>query len=144
MTFTAAQLSTLNAEINLSWHTGQYDIKSMKATTKIFFLDLNHPWWAEPPGCPKFFFIKNAFDFENLIFTLYCTACVCNKASIIEPTSNDFLACWKFITLRKLTQLSLLFKVIKHLEYTFWANLYSLMFCLSRFKSICGNQSPNY
>lgn len=92
----------------------------------------------------NFFFIKNAFDFENLIFTLYCTGCVCNKASIIEPTSNDFLACWKFITLRKLTQLSLLFKVIKHLEYTFWANLYSLMFCLSRFKSICGNQSPNY
>lgn len=92
----------------------------------------------------NFFFIKNAFDFENLIFTLYCTACVCNKASIIEPTSNDFLACWKFITLRKLTQLSLLFKVIKHLEYTFWANPYSLMFCLSRFKSICGNQSPNY
>lgn len=114
LTFTAAQKRTLIAEIHLSWHTGQYDIKSMKATTNF------SSWISIIPDEPNLRVVQNVlkilFDFENLIFTVYSSACVCNKASIIEPTSNVFLACWKFITLCKLTQLSLLFKVIKHLE----------------------------
>lgn len=114
LTFTAAQKRTLIAEIHLSWHTGQYDIKSIKATTNF------SSWISIIPDEPNPWVVQNVlkivFDFENLIFNVYSSARVCNKASIIEPTTNVFLACWKFITLCKLTQLSLLFKVIKHLE----------------------------
>lgn len=114
LTFTAAQKRTLIAEIHLSWHTGQYDIKGMKATANFF------SWISIISDEPNLRFVQNVlkivFDFENLIFTVYSSVRVFNKASIIEPTSNVFLACWKFITLCKLTQLSLLFKVIKHLE----------------------------
>lgn len=118
LTFTAAQKRTLIAEIHLSWHAGQYDIKSMKATTNF------SSWISIIPDEPNLRVVQNVlkieFDFENLIFTVFSSARVCtgNKASIIEPSTNVFLACWKFITLCKLTQLSLLFKVIKHLEYT--------------------------
>lgn len=116
LTFTAAQKRTLIAEIHLSWHTGQYDIKVwIQSNHKFFFLNLNHPWWAKPPGCSKCF--KNfVWLWKFNIYCIYSSARVCNKASIIEPTTNVFLSCWKFITLCKLTQLSLLFKVIKHLE----------------------------
>lgn len=114
LTFTAVQKRTLIAEIHLSWHTGQYDIKSMKATANFF------SWISIISDEPNLRFVQNVlkivFDFENLIFTVYSSVRVWIKASIIEPTSNVFLACWKFITLCKLTQLSLLFKVIKHLE----------------------------
>lgn len=38
LTFTAAQKRTLIAEIHLSWHSGQYDIKSMNSKQPQIYL----------------------------------------------------------------------------------------------------------
>lgn len=75
LTFNAAQKRTLIAEIHLKWHTGQYDIKSMKATTNF------SSWISIIPDEPNLRVVQNVlkmlFDFENLIFTVYTAVPVC-------------------------------------------------------------------
>lgn len=93
----------------------KYEFKATTNFSSWISIIPDEPNLRVVPGCSKCF--KNCVWFWKFnIYCIYSSARVCNKASIIEPTTNVFLACWKFITLSKLTQLSLLFKVIKHLE----------------------------